>query len=92
MRVPKLFFREFNDSWYVHLGKRQIPHAKGKANEKEASLRDYEVMAEHGQRVSNSSKGEDFGEEVRVHQAAEHLAAQAVVEGMALQESDSEAL
>jgi integrase len=46
MRTPKPFYRSFNDTWYVQLGKRQIPLAKGKANEREAYRRYYDVMAE----------------------------------------------
>ena len=46
MRTPKPFYRRFNDTWYVQLGKRQVPLAKGEKNEKEAYRRYYEVMAE----------------------------------------------
>jgi integrase len=46
MRTPKPFYRRFNDTWYVQLGKSQIPLAKGRQNEKEAYRRYYEVMAE----------------------------------------------
>src|SRR5262245_1757374 len=38
-----------------------------------------------------SLKGQDFREELGVHQAAEHLAPEAVVDGMALQERHREA-
>jgi hypothetical protein len=46
MRVPKPFYRCFNDTWYLQIGKRQIPLARGEANEKAAYARYYEVMAE----------------------------------------------
>lgn len=46
MHSPKPFYRRFNDAWYVQLGKKQIQLAKGKANEKEAQRRFYQVMAE----------------------------------------------
>jgi hypothetical protein len=45
----------------------------------------------HGQRVSTSLEGEDFHEEVGVHPAAEHLAAQAALDGVALQGCHREA-
>src|SRR5262245_12740221 len=38
-----------------------------------------------------SLNSQDFREELRVHQAADHLAAEAVVDGMALQEAHREA-
>lgn len=47
MRTPKPFYRRFNDTWYVQIGKQQVRLAKGKANEAEAYRRYFEVMAEH---------------------------------------------
>ena len=44
-----------------------------------------------GQRTSISLNGQDFREEVRVHHAPIHLAAEAVLDGMALEEAHSEA-
>src|SRR3989304_1523901 len=46
MHTPKPFYRRFNDSWYVQIGKRQIQLAKGKANEEAAYRRFYQVMAQ----------------------------------------------
>jgi hypothetical protein len=44
MHSPKPFYRRFNDSWYVQIGKKQVQLAKGKANEQEAHRRFYQVM------------------------------------------------
>ena len=45
-----------------------------------------------GQRVSMSLKCQDFRQERRVHQAADHLATEAVFDRMTLEEGDREAL
>lgn len=44
----------------------------------------------HGQRVSDWLKSQDFREELRVHEAPDHLAPDAVLDGMALQQGDRE--
>lgn len=46
MHAPKPWYRKFNDTWYVQLGKQQIPLAKGKAQEAEAFQRFYALMAQ----------------------------------------------
>ncbi len=46
MRTPKPFYRRFNDTWYVQIGKKQIPLAKGEDNEAQAHRRYFEVMAD----------------------------------------------
>ena len=45
----------------------------------------------HGQRVSNSLKSQDFREEVCVQHAADHLAPDAVLDGVTLQQGHREA-
>ena len=45
----------------------------------------------HGQCVSNSLKGQDFREEVGIQHTADHLAPDAVLDGVTLQESHREA-
>jgi len=44
----------------------------------------------HGQRISISLNCKDFREEVRVHHAPKHLAAEAVFDGMALEKAHGE--
>lgn len=44
-----------------------------------------DLLVSQGQRISMSLQSQDFREELGVHQAAEHLAANAVVDGMTLQ-------
>jgi hypothetical protein len=46
MRTPKPFYRRFNDTWYVQIGKKQIPLTKGEDNQAQAYRRYFEVMAE----------------------------------------------
>src|SRR5262245_66065614 len=50
-----------------------------------------EYALTQGQRVSNSMKSQDFREEVGVHHTPEHLAPEAVLDGVSLQECDREA-
>ena len=45
MRTSKPFYRRFNNTWYVQIGKKQISLAKGKNNEAQAYRRYFEVMA-----------------------------------------------
>src|SRR5829696_10163886 len=45
----------------------------------------------HGQRISNTLKGKDLGEEVGAEHAGHHLSAEAVLVGMTLQERHGEA-
>jgi len=46
MRTPKPFYRRFNDTWYVQIGKKQIPLVKGENNETAAYQRYFQVMSE----------------------------------------------
>jgi integrase len=46
MRQPKPWFRKQTDTWYVQLGKDQIPLVKGRGNEKAAYEAYFRVMAE----------------------------------------------
>ena len=45
MREPKPWYRKFNDTWYVQLGKKQEPLARGKANKSEALAAFHRLMA-----------------------------------------------
>src|SRR3990172_2000492 len=46
---------------------------------------------QQGQRVSNSFQRQDFGEELCVQHTTDHLAAKAILDGMALEKSHREA-
>lgn len=45
MRIPQPWYRKFNDTWYVQLGKKQEPLAKGKDNKEEALKAYHRIMA-----------------------------------------------
>lgn len=46
MRQPKLWYRKFNDTWYVQVGDRQIALAKGREAKDEAVRRYHQLMAQ----------------------------------------------
>ncbi|SFI92486.1 tyrosine-type recombinase/integrase [Planctomicrobium piriforme] len=46
MAQVKPWYRKFNDTWYVQVGSRQIPLAKGKRNRHEAYQRFIQLMAQ----------------------------------------------
>jgi len=46
MAQVKPWYRKFNDTWYVQVGSRQIPLAKGKKNRQEAYQRFIQLMAQ----------------------------------------------
>ena len=65
---------------------RQLDAAKRRIEELERKLGGSPTAkVDHGQRVSISLKRKDFGEEGGVEHAADHFAAQAVLDGMTLE-------
>jgi integrase len=47
MRTPEPWYRKFNDTWYVQIGKKQEPLAKGKANKAAAMEAYHRLMIGH---------------------------------------------
>src|SRR4051812_18785663 len=56
-----------------------------------SSYHSCKTVTGQGQRVSNSLKSQDFGEEVRIHQAADHFAPDTILDGVTLEQRHREA-
>jgi len=69
MRSPKPWYRTQNDTWYVCLGGKQIPLAKGKRSKREADEAFHRLMASrdgHAAPVGNASNPTDDGSQILV--------------------------